>query len=222
MAGRMIRLLIADDHELFVQGLVYIIENLTDDVKVIGSASDGRAALEFAENNELDIVLMDVRMPAMDGVEATRLFRLLYPEVHIIMLTTFDDDDYVHRAIQHGAAGYLLKSIRPEDLIHAIRSVMSGQILFDGRLSAVGGTGNRPEDKNAAVVQELTPRERDVLRLMLESYSNRQIGEALGISDHSVRNYVSNIYFAFGVKGRFELLQELKDTPVPHGRSQSE
>jgi DNA-binding NarL/FixJ family response regulator len=210
MNNQKIRLLIADDHELFVRGLIYIIENLADDVEVVGSAADGREALEFAKNHSIDIVLMDVRMPEMDGVEATKLFRLLHENVHIIMLTTFDDDDYVHRAIQQGAAGYLLKSIRPEDLLTAIRAVMSGQILFDGKLSSVPGKENTPEDENTAIIRELTPRERDVLRLMLESYGNRQIGEKLGISDHSVRNYVSAIYLAFNVNDRFELLQKLK------------
>ena len=205
------RLLLVDDHELFAQGLRYILENLSNDISVVDVAPDGKRALEIAKHESIDVVLMDVRMPIMDGVEATKLFQILHPSVRIIMLTTFDDDDYVHMAIEHGAAGYLLKSIRPEDLLNAIRAVMSGQLLFDGKLHALAGLGSPNKDDFKIAVENLTPREREVLELILESKSNRQIGADLGISDHSVRNYVSNIYLEFGVNDRFELIQHFNE-----------
>lgn len=207
------RVLIVDDHELFADGLRYIIENLSEDIRVVGIAANGKEALESANTQSVDVVLMDVRMPVMDGVEATRMFRLFHPEVEIIMLTTFDDDEYVQQAVHQGAAGYLLKSIRPNDLLNAIRAAMSGQLLFDGKLRSPGGPEKPDTSSHKTMIEGLTPRERDVLELILESKSNRQIGNELGISDHSVRNYVSNIYLAFDVNDRFELIQKLKEVP---------
>ncbi len=203
------RLLIADDHGLFAEGLRYIIENLAQDMRVVGTVADGREALNFAEREPFDIVLMDVRMPVMDGVEATRSFRLLHPDIRIIMLTTFDDDEYVRRALELGAAGYLMKSIRPNALLSSIRAVMAGQILIDESVRSRVLSGKQHLSDYEIIVRSLTRREREVLKLMLASKSNRQIGELLNISDHSVRNYVSKIYFAFDVRDRFELIQEI-------------
>lgn len=211
------RVLIADDHELFAEGLRYILENLSDDLSIVGIAENGKEALEMAGREAIDVVLMDVRMPVIDGVESARLFRLFHPDVEIIMLTTFDDDEYVHRAIQHGASGYLLKSIRPTDLLSAIKSVMAGQLLFDGKLRSLADFGQSGKNENDILIAKLTPREREVLEHILESRSNRQIGNELGISDHSVRNYVSNIYLAFNVNDRFELIQKFKDKNGPNG-----
>ena len=204
------RLLIVDDHELFAKGLQYIIESLADDIDVIGIAANGEEALATAASELIDVILMDVRMPVMDGVETTKLLRKLYPDVRIIMLTTFDDDEYVHQAIKHGAAGYLLKSIRPKDLVYAIRSAMSGQYLFDGKLHPFAVMDTIPVTETEEIINSLTRREKQVLELILQAKSNRQIGEELGLSDHSVRNYVSSIYLSLDVKDRFDLIQKIR------------
>ena len=207
------RLLIVDDHELFAKGLQYIIERVADGIAVVGIASNGEQALAIVDGEPVDVVLLDVRMPVMDGVEATKLLRRFHPQLRIIMLTTFDDDEYVQQAIRHGAAGYLLKSIRPDALVNAIQTVMSGQMLFDGKLRSLGGLGKAGQTEVDAIISQLTRRERQVLELVLEAKSNRQIREQLGLSDHSVRNYVSTVYMAFGVKDRFDLIQKLRQDP---------
>ena len=153
------RLLIVDDHELFAKGLQYIIESLADDIDVIGIAANGEEALATAASELIDVILMDVRMPVMDGVETTKLLRKLYPDVRIIMLTTFDDDEYVHQAIKHVAAGYLLKSIRPKDLVYAIRSAMSGQYLFDGKLHPFAVMDTIPVTETEEIINSLSRRE---------------------------------------------------------------
>lgn len=122
----MIRLLIADDQVLFAESLRYVLKGLGEGIQIVGIASDGEKALDLAEKEAPDVILMDVRMPGIDGVEATKLILRKHPKMKIIMLTTFDDDEYVFFAVKHGAVGYLLKSIRPQELIRSVRAVAAG------------------------------------------------------------------------------------------------
>jgi DNA-binding NarL/FixJ family response regulator len=125
-----IKLLLADDQRLFADNLKLMLETLTEDIKVAGIASDGEEAIRLAESTGPDLVLMDVRMPGMDGVEATKILHQKYPEIKIVMLTTFLDDTYVEDALKYGAYGYILKSIRSEDLIASLRAIFRGAVLF--------------------------------------------------------------------------------------------
>jgi DNA-binding NarL/FixJ family response regulator len=205
-----IRVLIADDQVLFAESLSYVLRGISESVNVVGIARDGEEALKLAAELEPDIVLMDVRMPRLDGVEATRIIHESRPGIRIVMLTTFDDDEYVHSAISHGAVGYLLKNIRPEALVSSLRAVMSGATLFDKEITAriVAGTdATDASDELRMVYDGLSRREREVLGMARQMLSNGQIAAALNLTDRSVRNYMSSLYHAFGVKDRYELIQ---------------
>ena len=124
------RVLLVDDQELFVRNLQIVLESRAGDIEVVGIARDGREALQRVRESKPDIVLMDVRMPVMDGVEATRLIHDRHPAIRVVMLTTFDDDEYVYHALEYGAVGYLLKSIPPDELFACIRAVAGGATLM--------------------------------------------------------------------------------------------
>lgn len=205
-----IRIMIADDQKLFAESLSYVIAGSADDMEVLGIASDGVQAVSLAERLKPDLVLMDVRMPEMDGVDAARLILARLPATRILMLSTFLDPDQARSAVAHGARGYLLKDMKPADLVEAIRAVHGGATLFSrevaGRMAAGEELRRRGEEESLDAV--LSPRENQVAALMLKSFGNRQIAERLGLSEQTVRNYISAIYFKLGVKDRFEFMRK--------------
>ncbi len=207
-----IRLLIADDQVLFAESLRYVIKGIDAGIQVVGIAPDGEKALELVEREKPTIVLMDVRMPRIDGVEATRLIHRSHPEIRIVMLTTFDDDEYVYFAVKHGAVGYLLKNIRPADLVHSIKAVAGGATLFTRSISSkvVSASEKEPGDLDT-IIANLTVREKEVLGLVMQMLNNRQIGDHLGLSEQTVRNYMHSLYDAFEVKDRMALIQRLRE-----------
>lgn len=216
-SSRVISVVIADDQVLFSQGLRRIIEISAPDLRVVGVVADGREVLPEVERTAPDVVLMDVRMPGIDGVEATRQLHEAYPTIRIIMLTTFDNDEYVKQAVEHGAAGYLLKDIPPEELFDAIRAVHSHSIILSPavarRLS--GSMADSPlvadsQSATSGVVTALTDRETEVLELVMQEFDNRSIADRLNLSERTVRNYVSSIYSKLHVGNRFELLRTLR------------
>lgn len=208
-----IRVLIADDQVLFAESLQYVLRGVSKAVEVVGIANDGAEAVSLSEKLKPDLILMDVRMPGMDGVEATKRIHEAQPDVRIVILTTFDDDEYVYFAVKYGAVGYLLKNIRPDDLVVSIQAVMSGATLFAPGVSSRFVDGDDPTtDEVMRLVSDLSPRERQALDLVMKMMNNRQIGEALSISEHSARNLVSSLYSAFGASGRLELIRLLADT----------
>lgn len=225
----LLRLLLADDQELFVNGLRRIVEMTAEDIEVVGIAATGQEAIDLADEKRPDVVLMDVRMPELDGVAATKEIRDRHPEIHIIMLTTFDDDEYVHDAIEHGARGYLLKDIPPDDLIKAVRSVGDVPVLispsvlerlFSPPTSAETRThraepyddSGRRDEIPRSVRSTLTPREQQVLELMIRDFNNSEIAEKLSIAERTVRNYVSLIYDKLMVESRFELMRFVRES----------
>ena len=209
--SRTISVLIADDQHLFAESLRYALHGVSDVVKVIGVAENGKEAITLAVELDPDVVLMDVRMPILDGVEATRRIREQNVDAKILMLTTFDDDEYVHFAIKYGASGYIMKDIGAEDLVVAIRAVLNGASLFSKSVTHAA-IGEHTVDELVETMNELPTREREVLRHIMELRSNRDISEAMALSAHTVRNYASNIYNTFEVKDRFELIRLLSDT----------
>ncbi|MCU0569487.1 MAG: response regulator transcription factor [Oculatellaceae cyanobacterium Prado106] len=201
----MIRLLLVEDQILLRDGLKRLLESKTD-LQVVGEAGDGKAAIAQVEALIPDIVLMDVRMPIMDGVTATQQINQQFPAVKVLVLTTFADDEYVGQAMQAGAIGYLLKDTPTEDLAIAIRSAHKGYTQFaPGLFKKVFShpTAPEPSPKNSMTnLAELTPREREVLSLVATGANNREIAEVLNISEKTVKNHISNILMRLNLRDR--------------------
>lgn len=215
-----IRVLLVDDQKLFVESLRYVLESRAPDIEVIGIASDGAAAVDAVNRHRPDIVLMDVRMPGMDGVQATRIIHEQHPEVRILMLSTFADDGYVRQAIDHGAVGYLIKNIAPAEVIKSIRAVKSGIMQIDPAVAkALLAKGAPAAGAGGPFVppEPLTGREREVLQLILKSYDNREIAAYLKVGEQTARNYVHNLYSKLGVSSRMQLIRVLRDAGIAPG-----
>jgi len=208
-----IRVLIADDQAMFAEGLKTILESRAPDIEVTSIVRDGREAWEAVAASAPDIVLMDVRMPVMDGVEATKRIHAAYPDVRIVVLTTFDDDEYVKLSLANGAIGYLLKNRPPAELIASIRAVQGGILQIDPAVSKALirdiTARELDDDEFLRDLYSLTHREREVLRLLVQACDNHQIGARLGIAEQTVRNYVSSIYTKLGIVNRLEVMRHM-------------
>jgi DNA-binding NarL/FixJ family response regulator len=218
-----IRVLLVDDQTLLRQSFERLLELERPGLRVVATAADGQEAVAAverlaAEGHAPHVVLMDVRMPRLDGVEATRQITARWPQVRVVMLTTFDDEEYIVEGLRAGAKGYLLKDASSEQLVQAIRAVRRGESPLQPSVAAklvariarsresapstmpaptqpTGGSAGMPLD-------DLTERERDILRLLAKGESNREIGEALFITEGTVKNHVSNILSKLGLRDR--------------------
>ncbi|KAF3890852.1 MULTISPECIES: response regulator [Nostocales] len=206
----MIRLLLVDDQMIIRQGLKNLLESKPD-LRVVGDAENGQRALEVMEDlartsMQPDVVLMDVRMPVMDGVAATQVFSQRFPEVRILVLTTFDDDEYVTQAMRYGARGYVLKHTPLEELAIAIHAVHQGYThMGPGLFEKAFAFPQEPQPVASPVPSEiakLSPREKEVLRLIAMGYSNREIAHELYISERTVRNHVTSILSQLHLRDR--------------------
>lgn len=214
------RIVIADDHKLFADSLKIVISMRTHDMEVVGIAYDGEQAIELVEKLLPDIVLLDVRMPKVDGVEATRIIRERHSGIKIMMLTTFNDDKYVYEAMQNGAEAYLLKDISPEELIASIRATLNGSILISpavaskvisqGYAASQHGAQER-DDGPVPARQLLSERERQILGLIAQGLDNRSIAETLFLAEQTVKNRISDIYSRLGVHNRVQAIRKLDD-----------
>ena len=198
-----VRVLIADDHPLFREGMRGRLDRVAD-VAVVGEAASGDEAVELAHKLEPHIILMDIKMPGLNGIEATREIQRANPQIGILVLTMFEDDDSVFAAMRAGAKGYLLKDSGGEGVVHAIRAVASGEAVFGpGVAERIMGFFAAPR---AAVPQrafpELTEREEEVLSLVAQGKSNQEIARQLFVSLKTVRNHVSNILLKLQVADR--------------------
>jgi DNA-binding NarL/FixJ family response regulator len=204
----MIRLLLVDDQSLICQGLKAML-SLEDDLEVVGVANNGEQALIQVEALRPDVVLMDVRMPAMDGREATRKICQQYPQTKVLVLSTFDDSQYIADAIRAGAKGYLLKDMPSEELAQAIRAVHRGYAqLGPGLLekfAASVGTSAAAAQPEPATPPNLTPREQEVLQLVGLGYTNRDIAQSLYISEGTVKTHVTHLLNRLNLRNRSQL-----------------
>ncbi len=213
----MIQVLLVDDQKLVRQGIRLLLE-IEPDIRVIGQAADGREAIQLAEALHPEVILMDVRMPEMDGVTATRELSARYPEIGVIILTTFEDDEIVFEGLKAGARGYLLKDISSEEMAEAVRKVAAGEALIHPsitrkvlaeftRLAGAAKTSPSAPQPPAShelpsPLEPLTARERDVLQALAKGLSNREIADQLVITEGTVKNHVSSLITKLEVRDR--------------------
>ncbi len=207
-----LRIIIIDDQKLFRENLKIVINLQVPNAKVVAMATNGREALEICRTTPHDLILLDIRMPEMDGVEFIRWLRVSGDQSKVIVLTTFDDDEYVFEALRLGAVGYLLKDIDPEDLIKAILAVQSGETLVSPQITTkLVKEVTRYRSADPAVSNEilarLTPREMDVLRRLAMGEDNREIAASLQLAEGTVKNYISNIYEKLELKDRAQAIR---------------
>jgi DNA-binding NarL/FixJ family response regulator len=207
----MIRVLLVDDQQLIRQGIQIVLE-MESDIEVVGQAGNGVNAIALVEGLNPDVVLMDIRMPELDGVAATRTLHERFPNVGVIILTTFDDDEYVFEGLKAGARGYLLKDVSSDELSAAIRSVARGEALIQPSIARkvvaeFSRLASRPMNAPHATVpliEPLTERELEVLRELAHGRSNREIAERLVITEGTVKNHISNLLGKLEVRDRMQ------------------
>ena len=199
------RLLLVDDHEVFRIGLRTVLE-FEPDLKVVGEAGDALAGVQAAESLRPDVVLMDVRLGGIDGVQACREIRSRFPEVRVLMLTSFADEDVVMSSIMAGAAGFVTKNVGRTELLKAIRAVASGESLLDPAVTkkVLERLVSLTQKDREREVDQLSEREREVLALVAQGYTNREIAEKLVLSEHTARNHISRIFEKLGLSRRSE------------------
>ena len=197
------KIIICDDQAIIRDGLELLIK-LEKDMDVIGLAQDGSEAVEMTANLKPDLVLMDLKMPGMNGVEATRRIIRDHPDVKVLVLTTFNDDEWVFDAIHAGASGYLLKDTSRERVIEAIRGTGSGKAFIDPSVTRklLDQLANQKIKSSSLITQKLTPREIEILKLLCHGFSNQEISIRIFLSEGTVRNHISSILSKLGVSDR--------------------
>lgn len=203
---RRIRVMLVDDQVLLREGLRTIIE-LNEDMTVIKEAGNGKEAIDFLEKGACDVILMDIRMPGMNGIEATQKIKRIDPDVAILILTTFNEEELIVDALISGADGYILKDIDAKHLIGAVTDAYNGNFLMPGKVAAklarrLAVSSDKGGEKTDGSGFGLSKREMDVARLISEGYTNQQIANALFLSEGTVKNYISEIYSKLGTSNR--------------------
>lgn len=212
----MIKVLIVDDQALIREGLSMML-GLYEDIQLVGEACNGKEAMEVLKEKEVDVVLMDIRMPVMDGVEGTKAIKERYPDTKIIILTTFNEDEYIFQGLKNGADGYILKDVSSEKLIDGIKTVYAGNVLLQPEV-ATKVVGAFKEDynldkkkANIDILKELTPRETEIAYLVAEGKTNREISEMLFITEGTVKNHLTRVLDKLNLRDRTQLALFLKD-----------
>ncbi len=212
----MIRIIVVEDHPIFADGLLALFRDLPE-VEVVGVAATAEAAIELVERNAPDVILMDLQLPGMSGVEATAHISARHPAVAVLALTMLSDDETIIAAVRAGARGYLLKEAPPTEIIRSLQAVAAGQVVFGSSagsrvlaaLSALSAETVRPRP-----LPELTDREREVLDLVAAGLTNHAIAQRLFLSEKTIRNHVSNIFAKLGVSGRAEAVARARDADL--------
>jgi len=204
----MIKVGVVDDQEILRQGLRMILSS-NEEIEVVGEGSNGMDAYRLCESHILDILLLDIKMPVMDGVEATRRIKRDFPQVKIIILTTFDDDEYIFKALKFGASGYILKEASPQKIIEAVKDVYKGGAQMHPQIAAkvVKKLRNIEEQTipHSSRINCLTRREEDIVKLVGEGKNNREIAEELFIAEGTVKNHITNILEKLELRDRTQL-----------------
>jgi DNA-binding NarL/FixJ family response regulator len=207
--GEKIRVLLADDHVLVRQGIRQFLEE-ADDIEVVAEADDGAEALALTEEAQPDVAVLDIRMPEVTGVEATRRIKQHHPEVKVLILTAYDDDPYIRALLQAGADGYVLKTAKAEELVQAVHNVSEGLAALSPQVASKvirNMSQHRPQGA-ADQVEALTEREIEVLRHAARGRTNREIGQELDISHRTVQGHLANVYDKLQVNSRTEAVTE--------------
>jgi len=212
-----IRVLIADDQALMRTGFRMILD-AQDDIEVVGEAIDGADAIRRFEALSPDVVVMDVRMPTMDGIEATRRLSALDRSARVLILTTFDLDDYVYEALRAGASGFLLKDRPPEELVAAVRVISSGDALLAPSITRrlIEEFARRPPTVTRTELDELTEREREVLVLMVRGLSNKEISRALFVAETTVKTHVGRVLHKLRLRDRVQAVVLAYESGLVH------
>ncbi|MBU9720084.1 MULTISPECIES: response regulator [Bacillaceae] len=202
----MIRILLAEDQGMVRHGLKMMVE--TDEVmKVIGEASNGKEAISLCEKHHFDVIILDIRMPEMDGLEAARIIHSRWPDRKVLILTTFNDDEYALEALKSGASGYMLKDAEPQELIKAIRSCLAGGLSLQDQVAAkvMPRLIKQQQQVSEEADPSLTPRELDIIRKIGEGRSNKEIAEELALSVGTVKNHISIILDKLELRDRTQI-----------------
>jgi DNA-binding NarL/FixJ family response regulator len=217
-----ISVMIVDDQHLFAESLKYVLQGESQgEIRVIQIAENGSRAVEFVRENQPDVILMDIRMPVMDGVEATKIIHKEFPQVKIMILTTFDDDQLAYEALNCGATGYVLKSIDPPDLVLSVKSVYKGIMFISPSVGykLVGKMNPASEEKKSAphtmitqLIQNfpvISMREAEIIVEILKAQRNKEIADSLSISEKTVKNHLSSIYEKMNIHSRIGLINHI-------------
>lgn len=197
----MIRILIADDHHVVRRGLLFFLKTQKD-MDVVGEATNGKEAVELTAKLKPDVVLMDLVMPIMDGIQATKKIKAQHPQTQVLMLTSYSDRDHVIPAIEAGAAGYQLKDIEPDDLVESIRKLMRGENTLHSQATSQLMKVREPQIEPPHKLYPLTPREQDVLSELTKGKSNKEIASSLFVTEKTVKTHISNIFSKLLVQDR--------------------
>jgi len=210
----MIKVMLVDDQVILAEGIKSVLDTCPD-IEVCAIANDGSEAIKLVESVKPDVVLMDIRMPGVNGVVATKHIKESHPEVKVVVLTTFDDSDYILSAINNGASGYLLKDIGSTALIDAIKNAYSGDTILPAKIAkkiteaAMLVSGDKQIKLKSAF--NLSNRELEIALMLIDGFNNRQIASALKLSDGTARNYISSIYLKLGVDNRGDAIRKIKE-----------
>ncbi|MGB8829325.1 MAG: response regulator transcription factor [Dehalococcoidales bacterium] len=200
------KIIICDDQDIVRDGLTLLLK-LETDIEIIGVAANGAEAIEMAAHNQPDLVLMDLKMPVMNGVDATREIKAKFPAVKVLVLTTYGTDDWVFDAVRAGASGYLLKDAPREEVLKAVRGTVAGNNYLDPAVAGkiIGEISGSKKKPSSLITGKLTPREIEVLQLLAKGLSNEDISKKLFLSEGTVRNHVSSIVDKLGVSDRTQV-----------------
>ena len=206
----MIKLLLADDQDILTEGLKLLL-GAEEDIEIVGTANNGKKAYDLCRIRKPDLVLMDIQMPEVNGVEATAMIKKDFPQIKIIVLTTFNDDEYIFDALKNGASGYMLKDASPMEILEAVRNVFKGGALIQSEVAVkvidqfsqlAKDTGDKHIDPKAEL---LTDREIEICRLIAEGKSNKEIADELYLSQGTVKNYITKMLLKLDLRDRTQL-----------------
>jgi len=197
----MIRVLIADDHHVVRRGLLFFLKTQKD-IEVVGEASNGEEAVQLAHSLQPDVILMDLVMPKLNGIEATAKIKAAFPKIEVLMLTSFSDRDHVIPALEAGAAGYQLKDIEPDELVNSIRQIMRGEHILHPEATTTLEAQQEELASAPHIINPLTPRERDVLAELTKGKSNKEIASSLFVTEKTIKTHISNIFSKLEVQDR--------------------